>query len=115
VQIAAVVLSLLLAVAMLGSGVMKLMGTAQMTENMRVVNVSVPQMRVLGVLEVLATIGLVVGLWVPGIGIAAAIGAVVYFAGAVVAHVRAHEKHLQPAAVLFVFAVATLVVLLLAR
>lgn len=114
-HIAAVVLSLLLAIAMLGSGVMKLMGTAQMTENMRVVNVSVPQMRVLGVLEVLATIGLVVGLWVPGIGIAAAIGAAVYFAGAVVAHVRAHEQNLQPAAVLFVFAVATLVVLLLAR
>jgi uncharacterized membrane protein YphA (DoxX/SURF4 family) len=114
VHIAAVALSLLLAVAMLGSGVMKLLGTAQMTENMRVVNVSVPQMRVLGVLELLATVGLVVGLWVPAIGIAAAIGAVVYFAGAVVAHVRAHEKNVQPAAVLFVFAVATLVVLLLA-
>ncbi|MCY1693787.1 DoxX family protein [Curtobacterium sp. SL109] len=113
-HIAAVALSLLLAVAMLGSGVMKLLGTAQMTENMRVVNVSVPQMRVLGVLELLATVGLVVGLWVPAIGIAAAIGAVVYFAGAVVAHVRAHEKNVQPAAVLFVFAVATLVVLLLA-
>lgn len=113
-HIAAVALSLLLAVAMLGSGVMKLLGTAQMTENMRVVNVSVPQMRVLGVLELLATVGLVVGLWVPAIGIAAAIGAVVYFAGAVVAHVRAHEKNVQPAAVLFVFAVATVVVLLLA-
>lgn len=113
-HIAAVALSLLLAVAMLGSGVMKLLGTAQMTENMRVVNVSVPRMRVLGVLELLATVGLVVGLWVPAIGIAAAIGAVVYFAGAVVAHVRAHEKNVQPAAVLFVFAVATLVVLLLA-
>jgi uncharacterized membrane protein YphA (DoxX/SURF4 family) len=114
-HIAAVVLSLLLAVAMLGSGVMKLLGTEQMIENMRVVNVSVPQMRVLGVLEVLATIGLVVGLWVPGLGIAAAIGAVVYFADAVVAHIRAHEKHVQPAAVLLVLSVATLVVLLLAR
>jgi uncharacterized membrane protein YphA (DoxX/SURF4 family) len=114
VQIAAVVLSLLLAVAMLGSGVMKLMGTAQMTESMRVVNVSVLQMRVLGVLEVLATTGLVVGLWVPGVGIAAAIGAVVYFLGAVVAHVRAHEENLQPAAVLFALAAATLVVLLVA-
>jgi uncharacterized membrane protein YphA (DoxX/SURF4 family) len=113
-HIAAVVLSLLLAVAMLGSGVMKLLGTEQMIENMRVVNVSVPQMRVLGVLEVLATIGLVVGLWVPGLGIAAAIGAVVYFAGAVVAHIRAHEKNVQPAAVLLVLSVATLVVLLLA-
>jgi uncharacterized membrane protein YphA (DoxX/SURF4 family) len=115
VHIAAVVLSLLLAVAMLGSGVMKLLGTEQMTENMRVVNVSVPQMRVLGVLEVFATIGLVVGLWVPGLGIAAAIGAVVYFAGAVVAHIRAHEKNVQPAAVLLVLSVATLVVPLLAR
>lgn len=47
--------------------------------------------------------------------IAAAIGADVSFAGAVVAHVWVHEEHLQPAAVLLLLAVATLMVLLLAR
>jgi uncharacterized membrane protein YphA (DoxX/SURF4 family) len=114
VHIAAVVLSLLLALAMLGSGVMKLVGAPQMIENMRVVHVSPSQMRVLGVLEVLATVGLVVGLWVPALGIAAAIGAVVYFAGAIVAHLRARDKGLQGAAVLLVVSIATLVVLLLA-
>ncbi|ROS77989.1 DoxX-like protein [Curtobacterium sp. PhB130] len=113
-HIAAVVLVLVLAVAMLGSGVMKLVGAAQMRANMATVNVTPGQMRVLGVLEVLATIGLVVGLWVPALGIAAAIGAVIYFAGAIVAHVRAHDKGLQGAAVLLAVSVATLVVLLLA-
>ena len=49
------------------------------------------------------------------LAIAAAIGSVVYFAGAVVAHLRAHDRELQGAVVLLVVSVATLVVLLLAR
>ncbi|MFJ3385418.1 MULTISPECIES: DoxX family protein [unclassified Curtobacterium] len=114
-HIATVILSLVLAAAMLGSGVMKLIGAAAMRANMATVHVTPGQMRVLGVLEVLATIGLVAGLWVPALGIAAAIGAVVYFVGAIVAHVRAHDKGLQGAAVLLAVSVATLVVLLLAR
>jgi hypothetical protein len=39
---------------------------------------------------------------------------VVYFAGAVVAHLRARDRDVQGAVVLLVLAVATLVVLLLA-
>lgn len=114
-QIAAVVLSLLLALAMAGSGVMKLLRAPQMIENMRAVHVTVPQMTVLGVLEVAATVGLVIGLFWWPLGVAAAIGAVLYFAGAVVAHLRASERNLVPAAVLLLLAVATLVVLLLAH
>lgn len=111
--IAALVLSVLLAVVMLGSGVTKLRRTDGMIAQMDAVNVTPAQTPVLGGVEVLAAVGLVVGLlWTP-IGIAAAIGAVVYFAGAVVAHVRAHDKNLAPAAVLFLLAVATLVVLIL--
>jgi hypothetical protein len=34
-------------------------------------------------------VGLLVGLWVPAIGIAAAVGVILYFAGAIVTHVRA--------------------------
>jgi uncharacterized membrane protein YphA (DoxX/SURF4 family) len=114
VHIAAVILSLVLAAAMLGSGVMKLVGAAPMRANMASVHVTPSQMRVLGVLEVLATIGLLAGLWIPALGIAAAIGSIVYFVGAIVAHVRAHDKGLQGAAALLVLSVATLVVLLLA-
>jgi uncharacterized membrane protein YkgB len=78
------------------------------------VNVTVPQMSVLGVLEVLATIGLVAGLWIPALGIAAAAGSILYFAGAIVAHVRASDPGWQGAAVFLALSIATFVVLLLA-
>lgn len=113
-HITVVVLSLVLAAAMLGSGIQKLVRAPAMIENMRAVNVSVPQMTVLGVLEVAATVGLVVGLWWMPLAVAAAIGAVLYFGGAVVAHVRASDKNVVPAAVLLVLAVVTLVLLLVA-
>lgn len=112
--IAALILSLLLAVALLGSGVMKLVRAPQMVTSMAVVNVTPPQMSVLGALEVAAAVGLVAGIWLPPLAIAAAIGAVVYFAGAIVAHVRASDRGLQGAAALLVLSAATLVVLILA-
>ncbi|WP_144751505.1 DoxX family protein [Curtobacterium pusillum] len=113
-HIAAVVLSLVLALAMLGSGVMKLIRNPRIVASMEKVHVTPPQMIVLGLLEVAATVGLVVGLWWTPLAIAAAIGSVVYFAGAVVAHLRAHDRDLQGAVVLLALSVATLVVLLLA-
>lgn len=113
-HIAAVVLSLVLALAMLGSGVMKLIRNPRIVASMENVHVTVPQMTVLGLLEVAATVGLVVGLWWTPLAIAAATGAVIYFAGAVVAHLRARDRDVQGAVVLLVLAVATLVLLLLA-
>ncbi|SDQ63976.1 DoxX-like family protein [Curtobacterium sp. UNCCL20] len=114
-HIAAVVLSLVLALATLGSGVMKLIRNPKIVASMEAVHVTPAQMTVLGLLEVAAAAGLVVGLWWVPLAIAAAIGSVVYFAGAVVAHLRAHDRELQGAVVLLVVSVATLVVLLLAR
>ncbi|MEG8035495.1 DoxX family protein [Sphingomonas sp. LR61] len=113
-HIAAIVLSLVLAVALLGSGVMKLVRNPKIVASMQAVHVTPSQMTVLGVLEVAAAAGLVIGIWWVPLAIAAAIGAVVYFVGAVVAHLRAHDKDLQGAVVLLVLSVATLVVLLLA-
>ncbi|GAB3633492.1 hypothetical protein GCM10027421_28450 [Microbacterium shaanxiense] len=37
----------------------------------------------------LATVGLIVGIWVPGIAFAANVGVVVYFIAAAAAHIRA--------------------------
>jgi hypothetical protein len=49
------------------------------------------QLPLLGVLKLAGAIGLLLGLLnVPYIGIAAAIGLVIYFIGAIVAHLRAH-------------------------
>ena len=44
----------------------------------------------LGVAKAAGALGLVVGLWVPMIGVAAGIGLVLYFAGAVITVLRAH-------------------------
>ncbi|WP_137994457.1 DoxX family protein [Streptomyces vilmorinianum] len=45
----------------------------------------------LGVAKAAGAAGLVVGLWVPAIGLAAGIGTVLYFAGAVITVIRARS------------------------
>lgn len=44
---------------------------------------------VLAVVKFLATAGLIIGIWVPGVGLAAVVGLIVYFLTAAAAHVRA--------------------------
>ncbi|GAA1487490.1 DoxX family protein [Brachybacterium sacelli] len=44
---------------------------------------------VLIVVKTLAVVGLVVGIWLPGVAVAATVGVVAYFGCAVVAHLRA--------------------------
>ena len=58
--------------------------------------------------------GLVLGIWWPALGIAAAVGLVVYFVGAVVSHLRVGDvKGIGPAAFLLMVSVAALVLLVL--
>jgi hypothetical protein len=45
----------------------------------------------IGTLKLLGALGLVAGLWVPGIGVAAAAGLVVFFVCAMYTHVRAGD------------------------
>lgn len=112
-HIAALILSLLLALITLGSGVMKLIRAPRIVTAMAAVNVSAPQLPLLGVLEILATIGLVAGIWLPALAIAAAIGSVLYFAGAIIAHLRANDPDRQGAIAFLSLASAALVLLLL--
>jgi hypothetical protein len=101
----AIVLSLALAAS----------GGAKLTKNPRVVEgisetVGVPLswFPALALAEVAGAIGLIVGLWVPALGIAAGIGVVLYFAGAVVAHVRAHDPQLAAPVILGLLAAAAI-------
>ncbi|GAA4925753.1 hypothetical protein GCM10025790_24210 [Nesterenkonia rhizosphaerae] len=41
------------------------------------------------VIKILAACGLIVGMWVPGVGLAANVGVIVYFICAAAAHIRA--------------------------
>lgn len=79
--------------------------------------VQVPQswMIPLGTLLGAAALGLFAGLAVPALGIAAATGLVLYFIGAIIAHLRVRDFALGPAAVLLTLTVATLAVTLAYR
>lgn len=112
--IASAIVSILLALMMLMSGVMKLRRAPALMTSMATVNVPADTVPRLGLLEVAATVGLLVGLFWAPIGIAAAVGSVLYFIGAVIAHVRVGDKAVAPAAVLLVLAIASLTLQLLA-
>jgi hypothetical protein len=105
VHIPVIVLTAILAAVFLGTAVPKLTGQAQMRERMDHLGVSPGLTRVLGVLELAAVAGLLLGLlWAP-LGVAAAIGLALQMVGAVVYHARAKD----PAAMTLtpvVFAVA---------
>lgn len=107
--IVTVVVSVLLALAAIGSAAAKLTKNPKVVENLTKVNVPMSWLPPLAVAEIAGGVGLLVGLAVPAIGIAAAIGLFLYFVGAVVTHVKAHDKELAPPAVLALIAVAALV------
>ena len=104
-----VIVSVLLALAAAGSAAGKLTKNPKVLEGMTAVNVPVAWLPRLALAELAGAVGLLVGLAVAPLGIAAAIGLVAYFVGAVAAHVRAKDKNLAPAAALALIAVVALV------
>ena len=65
--------------------------------------------------EFAGALGLVLGIWWPYWGIAAGIGLVVYFVGAIVSHVRVGDaKGIGPAAFMLIISVAALALRVLA-
>jgi hypothetical protein len=66
--------------------------------------------RPLGTLLAAGALGLLAGFAGPALGIAAAAGLVLYFTGALVAHLRVHDRHFGPWALFFALAVAALAV-----
>ncbi|MER5336857.1 DoxX family protein [Micromonospora sp. NPDC002717] len=111
-HIPVIVLTAILAAVFLGTAVPKLTGKAQMRQRMDHLGVSPGLTRVLGVLEIAAIAGLLLGLlWAP-LGIAAAVGIALQMVGAVVYHARAKDpaaETLTP--VVFAVAAVALVVL----
>jgi hypothetical protein len=107
------VLSVLLAVALAGSAYAKLTKDPKIVESL-VGTVGVPEDRLwmLAALELAGAAGLLIGLFWAPLGIAAAVGVVLYFIGAVGGHVRVGDTSpaaLAPAGVILLVAVAVLV------
>ncbi|MFG3715733.1 DoxX family protein [Micromonospora sp. NPDC047730] len=111
-HIPVIALTVILAAVFLSTAVPKLAGQAEMRRRMDHLGVSPGLTRVLGVLELAAVAGLLLGLlWAP-LGIAAAVGLALQMVGAVVYHARAKDPApmtLTP--VIFAVAAVALVVL----
>jgi uncharacterized membrane protein YphA (DoxX/SURF4 family) len=105
---ATVIVSSLLALALFASGLSKLRKDPKQLQIMEAVGFPKDKMWLLGVAEIAGTIGLVAGLFWWPIGIAAAIGVILYFIGAIISHLRVKEGFSTPLIVLLV-AVAALV------
>jgi len=75
--------------------------------------VSESWMTPLGILKAAGALGLLVGIGVPLIGTAAAIGLILFFVGAILTHLRAHDHSFGLAVVFLVLAVAALVLRLI--
>lgn len=87
-----IILAVLLTLGFAMSGLQKLTSAKMMVEGAAHLGVPYSRYKVIGVLEILAAIGLIIGLWVAALGIAAAVGLVLLMAGAVTFHLRAGDK-----------------------
>jgi hypothetical protein len=99
----------LLAVMLAGCATVDFVRNQQILIVMAKVGVPESRLTMLGILHAAGALGLLVGIRVPLIGWAAAVGVILYFVGAIVIHLRAREYTLAPPVVVLLLAVAALV------
>jgi uncharacterized membrane protein YphA (DoxX/SURF4 family) len=110
-----IIVALVLAVILAMSGRGKLVKDPRITESLTKVGVPTSWYPYLATAELAGALGLVVGIFLPPLGIAAAIGVVLYFVGAVATHVRAGDtKGLTVPAPLLLLGILALVLRLVA-
>ncbi|MDE0802534.1 MAG: DoxX family protein [Acidimicrobiales bacterium] len=98
-----------LALVALGSAIGKLTRQPMVVDMLTGLGVPTTWLPRLAAAELAGGVGLVVGLAVAWIGIAAAAGLTLYFVGAAATHIRAHDSAIAPPALLAVVAIAALV------
>jgi|SRR5262245_22603991 len=115
--IAYVAMTILLASILLFSGVGKLRSDPHIVHVIHeTVGVPMKYFPFLAASEFAATVGLVLGIWWPSLGVAAGVGLVLYFVGAVVSHLRAGDgKGIGPAAFLLTLSTAALILRIVAQ
>jgi hypothetical protein len=104
------VVGVVLAVILVASGGAKLTKQPRVVEGItEAVGVPLSWYPALASAEIAGAVGLIAGLWIPALGVAAATGVVLYFTGAVIAHLRAHDRAFAAPVALGLMAVAALV------
>ncbi|RCV48508.1 DoxX family protein [Marinitenerispora sediminis] len=107
--IASAATTVLLALVLLGSSAAKLTRAKAIVEGMTAAGVPLGMLPFLAACEIAGALGLLAGLVYGPLGVAAAGGVVLYFVGAVGAHLRVRDfKGLPPALALLLFAAAVL-------
>jgi uncharacterized membrane protein YphA (DoxX/SURF4 family) len=94
-----VTISLLMAAACLVPAAGKLAGNPKMRQSAAHFGIPWPRYRLIGVAELAATAGILIGLWWHPLGVAAAAGMAVLLLGALITHRRAADsgKEMAPA------------------
>ena len=109
-DIAYLVITLVLAALVAFSGLGKLRRDPRIVRIIHeVIGVPLKYFPLLAACEFAGALGLVLGIWWPSLGVAAGIGLVLYFVGAIVSHVRVGDvKGMGPAAFMLTVSVAAL-------
>jgi uncharacterized membrane protein YphA (DoxX/SURF4 family) len=110
--IALVIFGSLLAFAAIGSAISKLKKVPDVMAAMAKVDVKPKNVPLLAWLEIAGGLGIVVGIWVPSIGMLASVGLVLYFVGALFAHFTRGHKVADFGAALGIFVIAVVTTLL---
>lgn len=113
--LATVIEAALLAAILVSSGFGKVVRQEQQLKTMAKVGFPEDKLWLLALAEFAGAAGLVIGLFWWPLGLAAAVGVVLYFAGATVSHIRVRDPQYAPALVLMLAAVAAFVLRLMSR
>ena len=103
------IVAIVLSLALVGSGAGKLARNEGIVKSITSLGVPLRMFPFLAACEIAGAIGLIVGIWWRPLGIAAAIGVVLYFIGAVSAHLRKRDfKGMPGAGLLLIISAVTL-------
>lgn len=91
------IVTTLLVALLVGTGIGKIKRATPIVHNLEASDVPRKAFTPLGSLELLGAVGVVVGLLIPPIGVLTAACLILYFAGAVYAHIRADDENIAPA------------------
>jgi|SRR5207244_6952767 len=104
-----IVVTVLTAAANFFSATLDFIRYKQILINMARVGVSESWITILGILKAAGALGLLVGIGVSLVGMAAAVGLVLFFVAAIITHLRAHDYSFGLAVVFLLLALAALV------
>lgn len=97
----------LLTFAAIGSAIAKLLKVPDVMASMASVGVKPKQVPVLAVLEIAGGLGVIIGIWNKSLGIISSAALVLYFLGAITAHIRSKSKIADAGAAIGIFIIGS--------